>query len=179
VIRSGKAVSRTLLQPVAALLLAAVQFAAAGQELAPYDSPAPGFTLPDQRGAEHTLADYRGKVVLVNFWASWCPPCIHEMPALQQLAATLDGEPFEIVAINTGEQKYRVWKFSQLINLELPVLLDPGQRAFEDWQVMILPTSFLIDRDGRIRYRAQGVPDWNSTETIALSKGLMQEENNQ
>jgi len=112
-------------------------------------------------------------VVLVNFWASWCPPCIKEMPSLQRLQQRLDDQPFTILTINVEEKKYKVWKFVQLINFTLPVLLDPESRTFYAWNSSILPTSFLLDRQGRVRYRVQGDLVWDSDETISLINKLL------
>jgi len=142
------------------------------------DSAATTFSLADLRGEATQLAQYRGKVLLVNFWASWCPPCIKEMPSLPRLQQRLDGQPFTILTINVGEQKYKVWKFVQLINFTLPVLLDPKSRTFKAWGSSILPTSFLLDRDGRVRYRAQGDLEWDSDEIVSLVSTLLAEPEN-
>jgi thiol-disulfide isomerase/thioredoxin len=136
----------------------------------------PGFSLPDLKGNLHTPEEYRGKVVLVNFWASWCPPCIQEMPALERLGKQLADEPFEIIAINVGEQKYRVWKFIRLVDFDIPVLLDTDQQTFEAWDVKTLPTSFLLDRNGQLSYRVQGVPEWGSEETLSVIRALLQQQ---
>jgi thiol-disulfide isomerase/thioredoxin len=133
------------------------------------------FSLPDLKDKPHSLPDYRGKVVLVNFWASWCPPCIYEMPELTRLKAQLAGRPFEIIAINVGEKKYRVRKFTKVINFDLPVLLDTSNDTFNDWGVKILPTSFLVDADGRIRYQVRGNPGWENETTLSLIETLMDE----
>ena len=140
--------------------------------------PAAGFALPDLHGKLHRLEDYRGKVVLVNFWASWCPSCIYEMPALKRLREALGSKGFEILAINVGEAKYRVWKYVRLINFDVPVLLDPHKVLFHDWKLSVLPTSFLIDRGGHIRYRVVAAPDWNSDDTTAIIRNLLQEQEN-
>lgn len=131
------------------------------------------FTLPDLIDKQHSLTDYRGKILLVNFWASWCPPCIHEMPALQKLNKKLANDNFEIIALNVGEKKYKVRKFVNLIKLDLPVLLDTASNTFNQWNIKTLPTSFLIDADGIIRYRAQGNPGWDSEETINIINQLL------
>jgi thiol-disulfide isomerase/thioredoxin len=133
------------------------------------------FSLEDLSGDTTQLTQHRGKVLLVNFWASWCPPCIKEMPSLQRLQQRLGDQPFTILTINVGEQKYKVWKFVQLINLTLPVLLDPKSRTFNDWGSSILPTSFLLDRQGRVRYRAQGDLEWDSDEMVSLINTLLTE----
>jgi thiol-disulfide isomerase/thioredoxin len=137
------------------------------------------FDLPDLQGQQHNLDDYRGQVILVNFWASWCPPCIQEMPALQKLKQELSGQPFEILAINVGEQKYRVWKFVKLVNFDLPVLLDTRKDTFNAWGSSVLPTSFLLDKQGRVRYRVQGDTEWDSEKVSALIKALLDEEGKQ
>jgi peroxiredoxin len=100
------------------------------------------------------------------------------MPSLQRLQLQLDDQPFTILTINVGEPKYKVWKFSQLINLTLPVLLDPESHTFDAWNSSILPTSFLLDRQGRVRYRAQGDLKWDSDETVSLINKLLAEPEN-
>jgi len=142
-------------------------------QLEPYAADASTtFSLPDLGDESRSLQDYRGKVVLVNFWASWCPPCIYEMPALKQLKQTLADKPFEIIAVNVGEKKYRVRKFAKVIDYTLPVLLDVSSETFDNWKVKILPTSFLVDASGRVRYRVQGNPGWDLDSTIALIEKL-------
>jgi len=131
------------------------------------------FALPDQKGKTHSLSDYKGKVVLVNFWASWCPPCIYEMPELQRLKKHFAGRAFEIITINVGEKKYKVRKFTKLINLELPVLLDTASETYHDWGVKTLPTSFLIDSKGQIRYMVRGNPGWETEETRSVIDGMI------
>lgn len=131
------------------------------------------FSLPDLSDELHTLPDYRGKVVLLNFWASWCPPCIYEMPALKKLKQKLNNQSFEILALNVGEKKYKARKFAKLIKLDLPVLLDTDSKTFKLWNVKTLPTSFLIDTEGKVRYRIQGNPGWDTTETMDVIYKLL------
>jgi thiol-disulfide isomerase/thioredoxin len=133
------------------------------------------FSLSDFDGERHTLPDYHGKVVLINFWATWCPPCIYEMPELMQLRQQFADTPFEILAINVAEKKYRVQKFTKTIGLTLPVLLDSDSEAFTDWGVKTLPTSFLVDARGKTRYRIRGNPGWEHDETLKLIEGLIAE----
>ena len=131
------------------------------------------FELEDLNGHIHRLSDYQGKVVLVNFWASWCPPCIQEIPSMQRLAKSLRNRPFEIVAINVSEQKQRVKYQSKRINMTFTVLLDTEGKTFQHWQAKILPTSFIVDRKGRIRYLAQGPLEWDSDEVSAIIEKLL------
>ena len=161
------------------LVLCCLQHAIAAQaEIQPWsaDNMANEFTLPDLKDSMHSLSSYKGKVVLVNFWASWCPPCIHEMPELIRLKKQLVDQPFEILALNVGEKKYRVRKFVKLINFDLPVLLDTSKDTFNAWDIKTLPTSFLIDSRGNIRYRIRGNPGWQDKNTLAVIAQLISEQ---
>jgi len=160
------------------LLLCCLQQTIAGQaeiKALPANNGTEEFSLPDLRDQQHELSDYRGKVILLNFWASWCPPCIYEMPELTKLKKHFAAQPFEILALNVGEKKYRVRKFVKLINFKLPVLLDTASETFDAWGVKTLPTSFLIDGDGRIRYRIRGNPGWEQEETLTIIEKLIAE----
>jgi len=137
--------------------------------------PAPELRLTDTRGELHRLEDYRGNVVLVNFWASWCPPCIKEMPGLQQLQTKLADRPFKILAVNVGEKRYEVWKFAKLVDFTLPTPLDTQKQTFNAWQATVLPTSYLLDTRGRIRYRVQGDLEWDNANVTALIEELLAE----
>ena len=116
--------------------------------------------LKDLQGATHDLANYRGKVVLVNFWATWCEPCRDEMPSMQQLKRKLAGRPFEVLAINLAESENKVNDFLRRFPLDFTILLDRNSAARRDWKVKVLPTSFVIAPDGSIRYSVIGELDW-------------------
>jgi thiol-disulfide isomerase/thioredoxin len=171
----------TLQYPLILLAWLLTSAAFAGGTLEPFEggSTEPDFSLPDLKGATRAPADYRGKVMVVNFWASWCPPCIKEMPGIQRLQERLADQPFVILPVNVGELKYRVWKFVKLINFTLPVLLDSNSKTFESWGVSVLPTSFLLDTSGRIRYRVQGDLEWDSEDVVSLIEALINEEENE
>jgi len=160
------------------MLWCAVSVMAGELEEYPEVGPTPPLVINDLGGNPHRLDDYRGQVVLLNFWASWCPPCIHEMPVLERLKQRLSEQPFEILAVNVGEKKYRVWKFLKLINFDLPVLLDEHKDTFNAWGASVLPTSFLLDKQGHIRYRVQGDIEWDNEDVIALIEALINEEEN-
>jgi peroxiredoxin len=113
--------------------------------------PAPQLTLSDLEGKSVSLEDYRGKVVLVNNWATWCPPCKIEMPELQAYYAAYAAEGFVIVSIESGEPADQVASFVQEYGMTFPVWLDPQILALEVFQNWNLPSSYIIDRDGIVR----------------------------
>ncbi|MDB6176773.1 TlpA disulfide reductase family protein [Paracoccus sp. Z330] len=129
------------------------------------DAPAvPDTTFTDPDGGEHRLADYKGKVVLLNFWATWCAPCREEMPSLEELQAELGGEDFQVVPIATGRNApEKIDKFFEETGVSnLPVLLDPKQKLARQMGVAGLPVTILIDRDGQEVARLLGDADWAS-----------------
>jgi len=126
------------------------------------------------KGRSHDLADYRGKVVLVNFWATWCEPCRAEMPSMDRLRSSLKGKPFEVLAVNLAEPLSRIEKFVDSMPLGFPLLRDRDGGAGRAWKAKLLPASFLIDRDGKIRYVAYGEIDWTSEAVRARVAELLQ-----
>jgi thiol-disulfide isomerase/thioredoxin len=145
-----------------ALLLATAGLASAA-ELKPWEGGAtPPLAVEDLKGKSHDLAEYKGKVVLVNFWATWCEPCRAEMPSIDRLRDALKGKPFEVVAVNMAEPLSRIEKFSETMSLSFPLLRDRDGSVGKTWKAKLLPASYLIGRDGRIRYVAYGELDWSS-----------------
>lgn len=127
--------------------------------------PAPELTLTDTQGVSHSLADYRGQVVLVNLWATWCPPCKQEMPALQAFYDKYNERGFAIVAINDGDPKADVLQFVQDYRLTFPVWLDPTYLATDQvFRVASLPTSYVIDRNGTVQLTWTGGIDYATLE---------------
>ena len=121
---------------------------------------APDFALPDIDAAIHRLSDYRGQVVIVNFWATWCPPCREEMPSMQRAWEQIQDENIVILAIDIGEDEDTIFTFTGDYPVEFPLLLDLDSSVIQDWPVRGLPTTFVIDPQGRIAYRAIGTRDW-------------------
>jgi len=116
------------------------------------DFAAPELTLTDSQGVTHSLADYRGQVVLVNLWATWCPPCKEEMPALQSFYDKHINQGFTIVAVNDGDPASDVLQFVRDYQLSFPVWLDPKYIGTEQaFKTANLPTSYVIDRSGTVR----------------------------
>jgi thiol-disulfide isomerase/thioredoxin len=137
------------------------------------DAKTPPLALRDLAGRQHALADYRGKVVLVNFWATWCEPCRDEMPSMQRLKERLAGRPFQVLAVNYGESDVRAGEFVRRSSLDLEVLLDPGQDTARAWRVRVLPASFLVGADGRVRYAVIGEIDWMSPGAVETVQRLL------
>ena len=146
-----------------ALVAACCAASAAGGELKPWSGGAtPSLALRDLQGKEHKLADYRGKVVLLNFWATWCDPCREEMPSMQRLQDKLAGQPFAILAIDYGEGAARISDFLKKIPVRFTVLLDRDTSAATAWKVKVLPTTLVLDPQQRIRYSVVGDLEWDS-----------------
>ena len=135
--------------------------------------PAPNLALKDMEGRTHELTDYRGKVVLVNFWATWCEPCRQEMPSMQRLSEKLAGKPFVVLAVNVDEPESRVRNFLNQTRFDLPVLLDVNKAATRQWGARLLPVTFIVGRDGRVRYRVLGDMDWSSTKAVSVISELL------
>ena len=134
---------------------------------------APPLALSDLAGQAHTLADYRDRVVLMNFWATWCEPCRAEMASIQKLQERLAGRPFTVLLVNYGEARARVADFANRGPIGATILLDPNQDAPRAWRVRVLPSSFLIGQDGRVRYGVIGEIDWASDDAIEVVQGLL------
>jgi len=136
---------------------------AAGGELKPWNGGAtPPLSLRDLQGREHKLADYRGKVVVLNFLATWCDPCREEMPSMQRLQDKLAGKPFAILAVDYGEGAPRVNDFLKKVPVRFTVLLDRDTSAATSWKVKVLPTTLVLDSEQRIRYSVVGDLEWDS-----------------
>jgi peroxiredoxin len=115
--------------------------------------PAPQLALKDVEGTSRSLTDYRGQVVLINLWATWCIPCAKEMPTLQSFYNEHKDNGFVIIAINDGESTPDVLRFVKEYRLSFPIWLDPTYIATEQaFKTMNLPSSFVIDREGTVRY---------------------------
>ena len=133
----------------------------------------PPLVLQDLDGRPHRLADYRGKVVLINFWATWCAPCLAEMPSISKLRASLAGQPFAVLAVNLAEPESRIRRFMEQVPLDFPVLLDRDTAAAKAWKARILPASFVVDPDGRIRYSVLGEIDWTEARVRKAIQALL------
>jgi thiol-disulfide isomerase/thioredoxin len=155
--------------------LAGPVLAQRGYDVTPWPAsrPAPALQALDMQGKTWTLAELRGRAVLLNFWATWCPPCRAEMPSLQQLAEIYGPEQLLVLALNVGEGPRRIAQYLQSSGLNLTVLLDPKSEAARAWGASVLPTTILIDAEGRPRQRVRGEVDWSGREAQALVEPLL------
>ncbi|MFN3543445.1 MAG: TlpA family protein disulfide reductase [Thiobacillus sp.] len=130
--------------------------------------PAPALKLKDLEGKTHDLAALRGKVVLINFWATWCPPCRREMPSMERLAQRFRGQPFVVLAVDVGEDPDTIEAFTSQLDtaLTFPILLDTRSHAMRAWKVAGLPTTFLVDKEGRIVASAIGGREFDHPEMV-------------
>ncbi|HYR05825.1 MAG TPA: TlpA disulfide reductase family protein [Gallionella sp.] len=156
-----------------ALSLLLVAGAQAGGFEARSATPAPELKASDVGGAPRTLADYRGKVVLLNFWATWCPPCQREMPSLERLRAKMADRPLEIVAVSSAETPDEVRAYLSKMKLGFPVLLDTDSSNTRRWKVFALPTTFVLDAEGRVRHVLTGPADWDEGEALAVVESVL------
>lgn len=135
--------------------------------------PAPDFVAKDLKGQSVTLSDFRGKVILLNFWATWCAACREEMASMQSLYSSLQGDGLEVLAVSIDRwNEDRVRKYVKDSNLTFRVLLDQNQKVRKKYHVMSLPTSYLIDGNGNIRGYASGARAWDSHDSKNLFLSL-------
>jgi thiol-disulfide isomerase/thioredoxin len=138
----------------------------------PYAAPA--LKLPDLDGKTHDLAALKGKVVVVNFWATWCPPCRREMPSLERLRQRLADKGLAAVAVDVGEDADTVFSFTGQLEPApaFPLLLDKDSAAMQRWKVKGLPTTFVVDGEGRVIYRAVGGREFDHEAIVTQLESL-------
>jgi thiol-disulfide isomerase/thioredoxin len=146
---------------------------AAGISTMPKSTAAADFQLPDVAGKIHPLHAQRGKVVFLNFWASWCPPCVYEMPVMEQLHQTLRQAPFVVWAVNMQEAQTQVARFMTGNRLHFLALLDADGAVSARYQVQGLPTTYLIDCAGNIAGWVVGTREWTNEETRTLLLAML------
>ena len=137
------------------------------------DPAAPPLVLMDNHGQQHSLEDYKGKVVRVNFWAGWCHPCIQEIPEMIRLAEMLKDRPFVILAVNVGEEQRKLPGFVKKMDEHMVILMDTDSEAFKRWKGIGLPSTFVIDPGGQIRYEAYGAVNWDAPYIVTMLTELM------
>jgi cytochrome c biogenesis protein CcmG, thiol:disulfide interchange protein DsbE len=147
-------------------------------------APAPAFEIADLEGSMVTLRDFEDKVVLLNVWATWCPPCIYEMPSMQRLYDMFEGEPFEIVAVSVDGRRSGTagplgriagdpGAFADSLGLTFPILHDPDGRIMRTYRTVGVPESFVIGRDGTIYRKVSGATEWDHPSYVQFIRRLI------
>ena len=135
---------------------------------------APAFEIENLRGGKTGLSGYRGNVVLLNFWATWCMPCREEMPGMEMVWQKYKEQGFVVLAISNDEgSKARVETFSKIMDLSFPIVLDPDGEVNDLYEVSSMPTSFLIDRNGKVISRIVGSVEWSTAEAMQFIEELL------
>ncbi|OVE78152.1 hypothetical protein BVX98_01040 [bacterium F11] len=143
------------------------------------NDPAPPFSLENLKGEEVSLKKFEDKVVFINFWASWCPPCKKEFPELNQLAEEYKDKEFKLLAINLDKKQSRVEKYLKKIGIESPdmeILLDPKSEVVASYVARSMPSSFIVDKKGVIRYVHFGYSEKDPTQWREELNSLLEEE---
>ncbi len=134
--------------------------------------PAFSFRLPARGGGEVDLSSLRGKIVLVNFWATWCPPCREEMPSLSRLAQSFDPQSFEVVTVSVDDGWEPIEKFLAVPRTPYRVALDEGGKVSRTYGTTKFPESYLVDRDGKLRLKFVGPRNWTDPNIATLLQEL-------
>jgi len=152
------------------------QVSSIAETLQPYpdEIKAPDLELFDMQDNEHRLQDYLGKVVVLNFWATWCPPCVEEIPSLNRLQQAFPDDDLVVLSVDIGEQKDEVEMFLQQVPADFPVLLNPGGSTVKHCKILAFPTTFIIDRQGIIKLAYFGGLAWDQPSIVKQLQGLTQ-----
>ena len=123
---------------------------------------APDFNLENQQGDFIKLSDYAGKVVIINFWATWCPPCRKEMPSMQRAWEIFKTEDIVMLAINVGEDSDAIFAFTAEYPVDFPLIMDKTSAVTRQWRVRGLPSTYVVNPAGKIVYQAIGSREWDA-----------------
>jgi len=135
----------------------------------------PGFKLVDFKSKQTIKNNFRDKVTLLNFWATWCPPCVEEVPSLNRLQNRYKHQDFELISIDYREEEKLLSEFMEKIAVEFPILMDKSGETSLKWKVFSFPSSFIIDKRGKIRYSANRAIDWDTREVWQVIDKLLAE----
>ncbi len=141
----------------------------------PFD--APEFNLQDMDEDSYSLKDFHGKVLLINFWATWCPPCRREMPSMERLYQKMKDTDFIVIAINQFESPDHVFEYMGELGTDpsFPILFDLESRISEAYKVTGIPTTYLVDKMGKVRYRAIGGREFDHSGVEKIIRDLLAE----
>jgi len=146
---------------------------AATPDVRTWQGPTPTLALKDLAGQLHRLAEYRGKVLIVNFWATWCEPCVEEMPSLQKLKDQLPAGRTEVIGVNLGENEIRIRQFVEKTGISFPLLLDRDGDTKKAWKVNGAPATYVLDANGKIRFYWVGEVDFGESSLLARIQKLI------
>ena len=133
---------------------------------------APGFTLPQLPSGKLSLSEFKGHVVVLNFWATWCPPCVMETPSLEKFAAQMKPEGVTVLGVSVDENENQLKQFVQHYHLSYPVARDPGAALANSYGTYKLPESYIIGRDGHVADKIIGGINWTDPRMITFVKSL-------
>jgi thiol-disulfide isomerase/thioredoxin len=136
---------------------------------------APGLELETMVGSMLSLDDYRGRLVLINFWATWCPPCVEEIPSLGRLQQKFSKNELVVISVDVGETRDKVAAFLKQVPARYPVMLDPDGKTVRDWNLRAFPTTFVIDPQGRISLAYFGGLEWDAPEVVEQLRDMLDE----
>jgi len=137
-------------------------YAGESLSLVKHQPPAPNFSLPDMDGEITSLSDYKGQTLIINFWATWCPPCREELPSMNRAWHKLKDKNVVMIAINVGEDEDTIFSFMGDYPIDFQVLLDLSGETIKKWPIKGLPTTFVVNPEGRLHYRAIGGREWDA-----------------
>ena len=133
---------------------------------------APEFSLTDLNEDTHKLSDFKGKTVIINFWATWCPPCREELPSMNRAWKKLKNDDIIMLAINVGEDEDTVFSFLGDYPIDFTTLFDKSGEVTQQWPIKGLPTTFIVDPDGYVIYRAIGGREWDNKKLLDTIRAL-------
>jgi thiol-disulfide isomerase/thioredoxin len=146
-------------------------------QLKPYrgDIQPQPFSLEDANGKRFEVLDFKGKVTVINFWASWCSPCVEEIPSLNRLAQSMQGKAFQLISINYAEAPAHIHKFMRKVAVDFPVLVDPAGKLAGEWRVVAFPSTFVIGPDGKIHYGVNAAIHWDTPDVLQQINQLLEQ----
>jgi peroxiredoxin len=149
--------------------------ACAALEAEPLEAEAPAFELPDLRGKKQSLAAQRGKVVLLHFWATWCPPCVDEIPSLARLQQAMSARDFSLITVSVDEDEAKLREFigQHKAAATLTVLRDPAKTVSASYGTTKFPESYIVDRTGTVRHKLIYKRDWGSSKALACLRSVL------